>query len=66
MTKLKGVAIILISTLLLGAIATAITLIFNLHNGNMVLFTIIAILPLIILGRIASYVFKHTNQVDEL
>ena len=64
MTKKKGVTIILISTLLLGGIGTAITFIFNLHNGDMVLLTIISLLPLVIIGRIGSYVFKRTNQVD--
>lgn len=59
MTRKKFVAIILLSTLLLGGIGTGITLIFNLHNGDMVLFTSISFLPLAILACISSYCYKR-------
>lgn len=66
MTKLKFIAIILLSTLILGGLGTGITLIFDLHNGDMVLFTIISFLPLAILACISSYCYKRVIQGKEI
>jgi len=65
MTKTKFVAIILLSTLFLGGIGTGITLLFDLHNRNMVLFTIISFLPLAIIAFISSHCYKRLVAQDK-
>lgn len=53
-----GIAIILISSLLLGGAGTIITQVFKLHTEFPLLFAIVSFLPLVFLACIFPYVIN--------